>query len=688
MPGPTTTWIVALLFGAIIVGFKFWFWFDEPSFDTETEYFSRYKPRFSTYYPRYTRARYGYVLTFIIIFVVFSAVPEIFLAVMKAIALDTGAAQTGVLPIVVALALINFQRTATTKNVEREIRAFFHAFAKIPEGVRRIVAAMRNCEVVLPLADVSRETNRLGLAAEHENPELISSFVRHDEMIGLWYRTGVLLDALSAEKRSDHGIVPLFFDEYDAEINSIQTEHARLADAVRTHLVELIGKPGTMKPGVVSDCDMTLVKEVKELKNLAQRLYTFVACGVQSSVNTELEAATILKDFGCSNQLPVRIRADVLAIVLPIAGLAFVAVMIISVFTAFLTGLFRREMLTPLVSLAWDEAFKLPKDVFGMYVWSWTTAFYYGAALIGALAVRELRIATRHWSDLNKASRERPLLRYVAPTLGGAALGSVLLIFIALANGPGLSLAVAGMSEIEEAAILALPWFPLAMAMALTAIWLVDFGLFEDRYLEVSYRSILGGLFMGAIGLLTAEISTDQTVALFAEQRGLEFTGNVFRAIIYVSLFIALLITIFSSVLCFIIQVAEIQIGKGRRLSGGIFRVVSLQGGPFILKLNGDATATISIYSDSASRPDQRRVIRGKWLQFPEGTVVRWSSTSDELAKLGDIGIISLSDQILVYEGYEGAIQGEPCVVAHLERLNSPEIEQESLLGSAVSQHG
>jgi hypothetical protein len=245
------------------------------------------------------------------------------------------------------------------------------------------------------------------------------------------------------------------------------------------------------------------------------------------------------------------------------------------------------------------------------------------------------------------------------------------------------------MSELEEAAILALPWFPLSMAMALTAVWLVDFGLFEDRYLEVSYRSILGGLFMGAIGLLTAEISTDQTVDLFARQHELEFTSNVFRAIIYVSLFIALLIAIFSSVLCFIIQVAEIQIGKGRRLSGGIFRVISLQGGPFILKLNGDGTATISIYSDGASRPDQKRLIRGRWLQFPEGTVVRWSSTSGELVGgLGDIGIISLSDQILVYEGYEGAIQGEPCVVAHLERLNSQEIEQESLLGSAVSQHG
>ena len=483
------------------------------------------------------------------------------------------------------------------------------------------------------------------------------------------------------------GIDPLFFDTYENEINTIQAEHVRLADAVRAHLLEIVRNPGLLRPGIVNDSDQPLASE---LRKLGQRLYTFIACGVQSSVNTELEAATILKRLGCSTHSPVRLRRDVLQILGPIAGLAFVAVMIISVFTTFLTGLFRSDVLMPLLQAEpkWEPAFGVPKDVFGMYIWSWATAFYYGAALLGALAARELRIATRRWSDLNNPVRERPVLRYGAPTLGGSVLGFMILILIALANGPGLEQNVKGFSALQSAILGVLPWFPLALSMALLSIWLVDFGLFEDRYREVALRSILGGLFMGTIGFFSAQIATQQAVALYATQQGLDLSHSVSRAVLYVSLFIALLIAIFSGVLCFIVQFGEIQVGKARRLAGCRFKVISLQSGPSLLTLNGDGTATIMPCSGSSLITAVTQKLTGNWLQFPEGTVVRWIAPSADNINVGDVGLISISDQTLVYEGYEGQIQQEPCVVAHLEPLISPSTEPSSVRNAPVAQHG
>ncbi|WP_314945875.1 hypothetical protein [Bradyrhizobium cosmicum] len=54
-------WIIAFAFGAVMVGMYSWSRFDEPSCDSRSEYFSRYKPRFSTSYSRYARAKWAYV---------------------------------------------------------------------------------------------------------------------------------------------------------------------------------------------------------------------------------------------------------------------------------------------------------------------------------------------------------------------------------------------------------------------------------------------------------------------------------------------------------------------------------------------------------------------------------------------------------------------------------------------------
>jgi hypothetical protein len=58
----------------------------------------------------------------------------------------------------------------------------------------------------------------------------------------------------------------------------------------------------------------------------------------------------------------------------------------------------------------------------------------------------------------------------------------------------------------------------------------------------------------------------------------------------------------------------------------------------------------------------------GKWVQFPEGTVVRWNNSDGNNAGFANIGIVSASDDYLVYQEYQGRIRGDPIVVGHLER--------------------
>jgi len=70
--------IIILCFGAAMVGIYSWTRFDEPSFDSQSEHFARYKPRFSTSYTRYRRAKLCYVCAIVLLYFVFSFVPQLF----------------------------------------------------------------------------------------------------------------------------------------------------------------------------------------------------------------------------------------------------------------------------------------------------------------------------------------------------------------------------------------------------------------------------------------------------------------------------------------------------------------------------------------------------------------------------------------------------------------------------------
>ena len=134
--------IVFLCFGAAMVGIYSWSRFDEPSCDTQSEYFARFKPRFSTSYTLYTRAKLGYACAIILLYCILSFVPELFVALAGAG--PNAIPSKHVSPLVVALAIVSLQNAPVLRDVECRIRGFLHAFARIPECVRRTVACMRS----------------------------------------------------------------------------------------------------------------------------------------------------------------------------------------------------------------------------------------------------------------------------------------------------------------------------------------------------------------------------------------------------------------------------------------------------------------------------------------------------------------------------------------------------------------
>ena len=286
-----TIWIITICFGAAAVGVCSWSRFDEPSYDSRSEYFARYKPRFSTSYARYARAKWGYVWALISVYFVFSLIPEYVNAVRSGPKLI----ESSSIPMAVALGIITLQNVPGLNDLERQIRGFLHSFARIPEGIRRTVAQMRGSQFSFDPNAVVLQTRKMGLKnGSSPKPGTLSKLIVEDDILHGWYSIGCLLFALSEPFQGKIGIDPLFFDYYKDELDSINARHVALAEPVRQHLATPIN--GSSRRSFAADHDDAAV--LRDIRDLRDRLYTFVACGVNSSIKTDAERFEILKRLG------------------------------------------------------------------------------------------------------------------------------------------------------------------------------------------------------------------------------------------------------------------------------------------------------------------------------------------------------------------------------------------------------
>ena len=386
----------------------------------------------------------------------------------------------------------------------------------------------------------------------------------------------------------------------------------------------------------------------REIRELRDRLYAFIACAVHSSVKADGQSLEILKRLGFAIQPKNESKTSFVA---QLAGLAFAALIIVSAFTGYATYMFREEVVFRL-DPAWATIFPMPRETLGFYAWSWTTAMFYFAAIMGALAVRNSRVAKREWFDITNLQREAPVLRYITPTLVGTALGCLTLSAIALFQGPAF---VTSFSDFGKAVAdvmgQSLPWFPLATVMALISVALSDTPAKEGGFWRAAFvRAAYGAAAMAVVGFFTSELSVSTAIRAASQSLG-EPSDQVVRVGHSLSFFIAAQIGLFAFVLCVIAQVAERYITRTRCFAGRCVEVATRHGPEFRIYFDRDGAASLL----SCAQRDRKAgsvQCRGQWQLFPEGTAVKWNVPEGESWKAGEFGLISWYGESLIYEGY------------------------------------
>ncbi|MFY9733747.1 MAG: hypothetical protein WAL02_01240 [Rhodoplanes sp.] len=641
--GNLTNLVVSLCVGVVMVAIHSWSRFDQPSYHTPSEHFARYEPRFATSHALYARAKWAYIGAVVGIYVILSLTPGMYSA------LSGKAVDISSIPWIVALGIVTLQDIPGLRELEQRIRGFLHAKARIPEAVRLTVAQLKgspfNSLSEIETAQIRKIMALLG-GAQYD-PTAIRNLMQQDEVLQTWTKVGSLLFALSESKRPATGIDLLFFENYKDELDSINARYAafadRIADDLRTRSIEV-------------DDDSALLRDLRDIRD---RLYTFVACGVHSSSKSDAERVEILRSLGFSiSYTPEAIDIS------PLIGLSIIAMMTLSVFTGYSAQWFRDHWLEPL-GPQWVSVFPIPSQPLEIYVWSLSTAAFYLAAIFGALSVRNTRIANRMWFDLNNLQRDRPILRYVTPTLLGAALGCVTLFAIALVGGPAFKPSIGNFSG---AFVQSAPWFALSVFMAFIAVAVSDTQVIDDGSWRrrIIVNALCGAAVMVLVGFLISQLVISNLLKAQAGANSL-VPKNVEDAGLYLSLFLAAQIGFIVLILCLLFQVFERFRMRPQSIAGKYLKVVTRQGLTFSMLFEPSGQASLLAETGAGVEAPQE-IRQGRWQHFPEGTAVKWSGgPAGDSDHIGDFGLISGCGGSVIYEGYKDHFFGEAEFIAQVQ---------------------
>ena len=645
--GNLTNLVVSLCVGVVMVAIHSWSRFDQPSYHTPSEHFARYEPRFATSHALYVRAKWAYIGAVVGIYGILSLTPGMYSA------LSGKAVDISSIPWIVALGIVTFHDIPGLRELEQRIRGFLHAKARIPEAVRLTVAQLKgspfNSLSEIETAQIRKIIALLG-GAQHD-PTAIRNLMQQDEGLLTWSKVGGLLFMFSESKRPATGIDLLFFENYKDELDSINARYAafadRIADYLRTRSIEV-------------DDNSALLRDLRDVRD---RLYTFVACGVHSSSKSDAERVEILKSLGFGvSYTPETIDIS------PLIGLSIIAMMTLSVFTGYSAQLFRDHWLE-LLGPKWVSVFPIPSQPFEIYVWSLSTAAFYLAAIFGGLSVRNTRIANRIWFDLNNLQRDRPILRYVTPTLLGAALGCITLFIIALVGGPAFKPSIGNFSE---AFIQSAPWFTLAVFIAFIAVAVSDTQVIDTQVIDdkswrrkIIVNAACGAAVMVLVGFLNSQVVISNLLKARAGQ-DLPVPDSVENAGLYLSLFLAAQIGFIAFILCVLIQVVERFRMRPQSIAGKYLKVLTRQGLTFSMFF--DPSGKASLLAEGAGVEAPREIRQGRWQHFPEGTAVKWSGgLAGDSHQIGNFGLISGCGGSVIYEGYKDHFFREAEFIAQVQ---------------------
>jgi hypothetical protein len=125
-------WLVALVFGAFMISAYSRTRFDEPVGVNESQYFGIYKPRFHISDQRYSYGRLGYVIAIVLLYLVISFVPQLYVELVPGGA-ETELSKSPIIPLMIATSLTSLQNVPILKGLERRIRGFLHTLREFPQ---------------------------------------------------------------------------------------------------------------------------------------------------------------------------------------------------------------------------------------------------------------------------------------------------------------------------------------------------------------------------------------------------------------------------------------------------------------------------------------------------------------------------------------------------------------------------
>jgi len=631
---PMFEWDGAVFYGVLIVTVYSWSRFDEPTYN-KIQYFSIYKPQFATSNSSYLFMKITYILLSCAIFVGASLVSKV-----------VGANGPLTSPIAIAMYVVTLQNVPGLLAVERAVRAVLHATAKIPQRVRQTAEQMCTADFKFENFDLLKLSTSLirrvwGPDAADSDRRTIIHYIREiansDKILHDWLLIACLLSALSDRNgsKSKIEIKPSFIDEYKYEIDSITANHAAAFNDVAHHLENICNRKETDDPP-------TLAANLEEIR---RRLFAFIACGVRSSVATDIQSAEILQGLGFSGSFSSEHDSSIsdllllLSICLLFAALGFVL---------------STEVMYAFVKDA-ANALHLPQDAANGFYFFLSTAFFYTVTITSGLRLRERRMGRADWFNLNEFERRIPLKKYLSPTVAGALCGLAGLFFIALFCGPGFRCApidtpIFRLNEPGSALDQSWRWFPVAIFLAAAFLWVSDRAQMTDKtrapLMEFILRSLVLALLM-AITVVVCEFTLLPPLDTGAL--------DVFDKVV-VLIFYPMQSAILSGIMLLIVQLYFYDRASTlRRIVER--RIITPQDRSFYIVFEDSGRALW--YCDRHHACNGVNPLRrGLWLRFPEGLIVAWDR--DNIANFpGDVGLISELEKEIFYRAYEHEISSQ-----------------------------
>lgn len=655
---------LTIVIGLAILIFNFWKRFDVPLQMLNTKFpISKYSITFLTTKRRYILAKILYISVIIIIYLC------LLLAVRyspTAVKVFENIAQNENLnvnlknehawikslsdPFTLALLITTLQQMPIINEIEKYFRSIFHAVAQIPEKVRKYVSQLR-ASVFQEEKLLWIQVKKFGLDFEKVNSKEIYSKIIEDELINIWLTVGGIIVKISPTKQAKKiQISSDFIDQNKDELDSIVDKYRGLFQSIKERASKIYYNT-EQKANILYNDNSSLLEEIHALRD---RLYTFVACGVISSSIREQDIDESFELLGFSGKISPSKDSQMIYIFC-YAFFAFIVTFFINMIA---TNYFYELFIDPLGNYSPFFIHHIPNNTGDIFAKTSITASFYIPAVIFCLYLRKSYLSAYDWSDFNESKIESyfqyPYEKYALPIVASGAIGSACFTLAIIIYNQFSA------NQVPFSINSLLPWYPLAFIVSWQALFVCDRNYnitntaFYKDILRVSITASITIFFISLL-LTSVVIKADEIENFHQNFKSDEMNfQNALNVIYYTKLFIASQITVFCFMLFLVIRGFEVKSSTFYNIFNNKLAVYS--GENLLFEISLDKLGSVKCLQLN----DNGKSISGNWRHFPEGIVIKWENSEDNIHNLNRLGLITSIRGIQYYYGYDGKISENP----------------------------